>query len=607
MSQAVQEPPTGRDLQDPPAGSGLAVVAGVWRAAGPGRGRLARGLAFRFAQSMSLGASFAAVAWVLTELREGPLTPGQIRLVVVLVVSSLVGQLGFGFLAVTDNWVSSFATVGRLRLSLLDHLRRLPMSFHLGRQQGDTITAVTSDMSMLEVFASDALPTVAQALGLPAAVLIALCVTDPPLAGAVAVSIVVSAPVLLWANRRMAALARQRQDRQADAVARMLSYVQGIAVIRAFNLTGERQQRFREALEAFRAISLRMVARLIVPVLVFAAVLQLGTPLVIAAVGYWLFGGRIDATAALVALVLVLSVYTPLLGLVQVMEILRLADASLSRFERVAKAAVQPEPAEPLEPADASLQFDRVAFSYLPGRPVLHEVSFTVPERSMTAIVGPSGSGKSTLLNLLGRFWDVDAGAIRIGGVDVRALGAEHLYKSITVMFQDVYLFQGTIFDNIAFGQPDAEPDQVRAAAEAAQAHHFITALPGGYDTRVGEGGATLSGGERQRITIARAILKDAPIVLLDEATSAIDPTNEKRVTEALANLVAHKTLLVVAHKLSTIRSADQVVALEHGRVAEIGTPAKLMSTGGVFARFHAQRERAQGWRLDRGSPEAGR
>jgi ATP-binding cassette, subfamily B, bacterial IrtB/YbtQ len=607
MSQAVQEPPAGRDLHDPPAGSGLAVIAGVWRAAGPGRGRLARGLAFRFAQSMSLGISFAVVAWVLTELRAGPLTAGQVWLAVALVAASLIGQLGFGFLAVTDNWASSFATAGRLRLSALDHLRRLPMSFHLGRQQGDTITAVTSDMGMLEVFASDSLPTVAQALGLPAAVLITLCVIDPPLAGAVAVSVITAAPVLGWANRRMAALSRQRQDLQADAVARMLSYVQGIAVIRAFNLTGERQLRFREALEAFRAISLRMVARLIVPVMVFAAILQLGIPLVITAVGYWLFGGRIDATTALIGLVLVLSVYTPLLGLVQVLPILRLADASLGRFERVAEAAVLPEPAEPIEPADASVQFDRVTFGYLPGRPVLHEVSFAVPERSMTAIVGPSGSGKSTLLNLLGRFWDIDAGAIRIGGVDVRALGADHLYKSITVMFQDVYLFQGTIFDNIAFGQPDAEPDQVRAAAEAAQAHHFITALPDGYDSRVGEGGATLSGGERQRIAIARAILKDAPIVLLDEATSAIDPTNEKRVTEALANLVAHKTLLVVAHKLSTIRSADQVVALEHGRVAEIGTPAELMSAGGVFARFHAQRERAQGWRLDRGNSEAGR
>ncbi|WP_028922461.1 ABC transporter ATP-binding protein [Pseudonocardia acaciae] len=579
--------------------SGLAVVAGVWRAAGTGRGRLARGIAFRFAQSMSLGVSFAVVAWVLTVLREGPLAAGQVRLAVVLVVVSLVGQLGFGYLAVTDNWAASFAMVGRLRLAVLDHLRRLPMGFHLGRGQADTVTAVTSDMAMIETFASDAFPTVAQALGLPAAVLIALGIVDPPLAGAVAVSVVAAAPVLLWANRRMAALSRQRQDRQADAVARMLAYVQGIAVVRAFNLTGERQRRFREALEEFREISLRMVARLIVPVMVFASVLLLGIPLVIAAVGYWLLGGRIDATSALIALVLVLSVYAPLLALLSVMEVLRLADASMARFSRVAEAPVQPEPAEPLEPADAGLSFDRVSFGYLPGRPVLHEVSFTVPERSMTAIVGPSGSGKSTVLSLLARFWDVDSGAVRIGGVDVRSLGARRLYASVSVMFQDVYLFQGTIFDNIAFGRPETEPERVHAAAEAAQAHGFITALPDGYDTRVGEGGAALSGGERQRIAIARAILKDAPIVLLDEATSAIDPTNEKHVTEALANLVTDKTLLVVAHKLSTIRAADQVIALEHGRVAEVGSPAELITMGGVFARFHAQRERAQGWRLD--------
>lgn len=229
---------------------------------------------------------------------------------------------------------------------------------------------------------------------------------------------------------------------------------------------------------------------------------------------------------------------------------------------------------------------------------MLHDISFTVPERSMTAIVGPSGSGKSTILNLIPRFWDAGRGQITIGGADVARIGEAGLSDLVSVVFQQVYLFSGTIRDNIALGKPGATEAEIEQAARAAQAHDFIARLPRGYDTEVGEGGTALSGGERQRVSIARAILKDAPIVLMDEATAAIDPSNERAIQTALARLVQGRTLIVVAHKLSTIRSADQILVLDRGRIVERGRHADLLAQQGLYARLCSHRARASGWQL---------
>ncbi|MGH3940189.1 MAG: ABC transporter ATP-binding protein [Pseudonocardiaceae bacterium] len=278
---------------------------------------------------------------------------------------------------------------------------------------------------------------------------------------------------------------------------------------------------------------------------------------------------------------------------------LPIAAANLARADRVLSAAIEPPPDPPV-PALTSfdITFDGVGFGYRPGVPVLHEVSFTVAARSMTALVGPSGAGKTTALNLVAGFFHPDRGTVRIGGVDLRDLTPDQLFDAVSIVFQDVYLFAGTIRDNLVMGRPDAEDHKVTAAAKAASCHDFVMALPEGYQTVVGEGGRTLSGGQRQRISIARAILKDAPIVLLDEATAAVDPLNERLIQGALAALVADKTLLVVAHRLSTIRSADHIVALDRGRVVESGTHDDLVSRGGLYARFWAGRQQAAHWRL---------
>jgi ATP-binding cassette subfamily B protein IrtB len=416
-------------------------------------------------------------------------------------------------------------------------------------------------------------------------------------------SVVAAYPVFLWTNHTFRSLARERQDLQAEASARMDEYVQGLPVIRAFRLTGERLERFRRALDDYRRVNLRLVLKIAPVGLAFMATVMLGIPCVLFFGALWLFDGTIDAGTLVVFAVLVLRVYQPVFVAAESFETLRIADASLDRIARVLDEPAQPTPTTPAAlPERLDITLDQVTFGYKPGQPVLHDLDLHVPAGTTTAIVGPSGAGKTTVLHLVARFWDTTGGTVRIGGVDVRDLTAEQLFDAVTVVFQDVYLFPGTIFDNIAFGNPDAAPDTVHAAARAARAHDFITALPDGYTTPVGEGGATLSGGERQRISIARAILKDAPIVLLDEATSAIDPTNERLVQAALAELVVGKTLMVVAHRLATIRSADQIVTLDHGRLAERGTHDQLLAAGGLYAHLWAQRQRATTWRVRGGT-----
>lgn len=561
----------------------------LWALAGPKRNRFLRGLLWRFLQSVSLGFAFSLMIYAINELASGRVPQSDsIWLITVLMCVSLAGQIGFSYLANRDIWLTAFELTLNLRLHLLQRLKRLPMQFHLARQRGDTLTALTDDVSLLEAVITEGLPRMVQAIGLPLIVMGWLGWQNPALALGLCLPIFAAIPFLVWASRRMAELGRKRQDLQADAASAMIEFVLGQQIIRACNHQANGQARFRSAIDDFRSISIQMVGQLTLPLVGFAAILLLGIPMTIGLLG-WQITNATQPVSIVVVLLLMFSVYLPLLALSGVLELTRMADASMGRIGRILNASLVLEPETGEKPKGHRLRFEDVRFAYPGSEEVLKGINFTAEEGQLTAIVGASGSGKSTILNLLMRYWDVTAGAVRIGGCDLRRITSENFSELVSSVAQDVYLFDGSIAENIALARPDAKQTEIEASADAAKIHDFILTLPNGYDTLVGEGGARLSGGERQRIAIARAILKDAPVLLLDEFTSAIDPTGERAILQALASAMEGRTVVSVTHRQATARAADQVIFLRDGRIQHIGRHADLMKVADYRAFWQSQ------------------
>ena len=277
--------------------------------------------------------------------------------------------------------------------------------------------------------------------------------------------------------------------------------------------------------------------------------------------------------------------------------LLHTVDVSVDKAQTILDLDTMDIDGRQVEPENHDIDVENISFSY-DERKIIDSISLHIPEKSSLAIVGPSGGGKTTLCNLISRFWDVDEGSVKLGGIDVREYSMDSLMKNFSFVFQNVYLFADTIANNIRFGRENASMDEVIEAAKKACCHDFIMALPDGYDTVIGEGGATLSGGEKQRISIARAVMKDSPVIILDEATANVDPENEKELTEAVEALTADKTVIMIAHRLKTVRHADQIVVIDKGRIVQQGRHEELMKQEGIYRRFIGSREKAVGWKL---------
>lgn len=580
------------------------VLPMVWRLLGSRRRELAMALILRTAASLTLGIPVIVVVWVVQNVRTDSLTSQRAMAATLIVLGGFALQYLLSFASNAYAWTSTFLAVADARIETLRHIQRLPVPVVTSRRVGDISAVLTADFEAVSNFAHAGLITMIGGAALPVGAVIGLTILDPLLGATVAVSIIASIPVFLLVNRAFERRAIIRADLLADANSRIVEYVHGVATARSYNQAGARQRWYRDAVARMRQVNDEMAVKLTPLVYVSIGTLMLGIPLVIAVTGYRLLGGTVDVGTAVVFLVIVLRVYEPLFAVATQVEPLRLADAALQRIRRLHDLPPQDTPQEAVAtPQGHDITFDHVGFGYDTDRPVLVDVSFTAEAGRTTAIVGPSGAGKSTILALASRFYDPDTGFVHLGGIPLTELTSDQVFQAVTIVFQDVYLFAGTIRDNIAFGAPDTDDAAIVAVARAARCHEFIEALPNGYATRIGEGGMTLSGGERQRLSIARAMLKDAPVVLLDEATSALDPLNEEAVAEALNRLCAGRTVIVVAHRLSTIRSADQILVVADGRIVQRGRHADLLASGGLYARLWSQRERASRWRLGADRP----
>ncbi|MEU3225936.1 ABC transporter ATP-binding protein [Streptomyces sp. NPDC006976] len=412
------------------------------------------------------------------------------------------------------------------------------------------------------------------------------------------------APVLFAVQRASTALMRRldlgRDAAVGESADRVLEYTRNQPVLRAFGRTAEGYGALDDALVAAARADRRLITRGLPGLVSFTFATRLVFALLLALGVSWQLDGSLTVPALLALLVLLVRLIDSVASAAEAGAGMRIARNTLERLGAVLDEPPFPQPAESRTPRDASVEFTGVTFRYeAGGRPVLDDVTFRLPERGMTALVGPSGAGKTTVASLIARFRDTTEGTVRIGGVDVREIAADDLAAHVSLVFQDVYLFDGTIEENVRIAAPDAGPGELAEAAALSGLERVIEELPDGWDTKVGEEGTRLSGGQRQRVSIARALLKDAPVLVLDEATAALDQENEALFAEAVRTLAHHKTLLVIAHRLSTIVHADQILVLEDGRITERGTHDDLVAAGGTYASFWQRRSRAHGWRLE--------
>jgi len=400
------------------------------------------------------------------------------------------------------------------------------------------------------------------------------------------------------ADRKFRKVMDRLRAARTQANGRMVDFIRGISVVRAFGLARSSLLGYRDTMDEYRQSSMAINNGLSPYSALNVIMFELGFAAIILAGGWRYAHGSIDGIGFVCFMVLAAGLYEPL-PIVDYMAIRRMMHATIANLNEIVQENDLPEPSPGEErlPTRYGIELDQVGFGY-GSEPVLQQFSLRVPERGITALVGPSGGGKTTALNMIARFWDAETGSVRIGGVDVREMNYDSLMRLVTFVFQDVYLFADTILNNLRYGRPEATMEEIVAAAKAARCHDFITELPDGYETVVSEGGGTLSGGQKQRISIARAILKDAPIVLLDEATASVDPENELYIREALQALAANKTVVMVAHRLQTIRSAALIAVIDNGQVRQTGRHDELLGQDGLYRRFWQERERAERWQI---------
>lgn len=530
---------------------------------------------------------------VLAGFASGTMSGARCLVVGVILVCVVVLQAVVHYASDRLQSAAGYMIFADQRIALADHLRRLPMGYFTAGNIGKISSVLSSDMVFVEEVAMSTIANMMSYL-LSAGVLMVFMFWLDWRLGLIALAVTLLANVVV---RRMNAVslkeaaARQEQgERLTDAV---LSFVEGIGVIKSYNLLGAQSAALTENFARSRDAGASFERRMTPWTTGLSILYGAGIAAIFGLAVYLEQTGALSLAYLLGVLLFVFDLFGPLKALYGEATRLTVMDAALDRTCDVLVETELPDTGTahlPETTAGDEIVFEDVSFSYDGKNDVLHDISFAMPPRTMTALVGPSGGGKSTIANLLARFWDVGTGCVKIRGVDIRDVPLAELMDQISMVFQRVYLFQDTIYNNIAMGRPDASEKEIIQAAKKARCYDFVTALPDGFQTIVGEGGATLSGGERQRIAIARCILKDAPIVILDEATASVDVDNERYIQEAISELVRGKTLLVIAHRLHTIRDADQILVVAGGRIAHCGDHASLSDQPGIYQDFVQKR-----------------
>ena len=579
----------------------LALFSRILKLSGKYKGRIQGAFVCAFLESILAKMPIFLAFLVLSGFYQKTLTGTKCLYIGIDLIAVVVAQAVVHYLCDRLQSAAGYMIFTDKRMELGGHLRKLPMGYFTSGNIGKISSVLSTDMVFIEEVAMSTLGNMMSYMLSAFVLLVFMFFLDLRL-GLIAAAVT----LLAWfiakgMNKVSLKEAAGRQDQSEHLTDAVLSFAEGISVIKSYNLIGEKSEELTENFRRSRDTS-TVFERKMTPWTRGLTILYAVGISAIFVLSVWLQqSGSLSLPYLLGVLLFVFDLFSPLKALYGEASRLTVMNAALDRIEAVLNEEELPDKGtQHISQADSNLPeicFDNVTFAYQ-DKEVLHDISFSMKKHTMTALVGPSGGGKSTIANLLARLWDVKSGKVTIRGTDIRDVPLSELMEQISMVFQRVYLFQDTIYNNISMGKPDATEEEVYEAAKKARCYDFVMALPDGFQTVIGEGGATLSGGEKQRISIARCILKDAPIVILDEATASVDTDNESYIQEAINELVKGKTLLVIAHRLNTIRQADQILVIADGWISEQGTHDELMEKAGIYQDFVNIRKKSSGWSI---------
>ena len=561
------------------------------------RDKLLKGLLFTLLTCMFEGLQITALWIVFSALTTNTLSSQTALIALGVMLVSIAGTFVCSHFKSENFCDANFSMAGRKRTEVGDTLRHLPMGYFNENSLGEVTSVMTNQLDVMQNLGGLLYMTIVGGLAFSCIIVVFLLFLDIRLGIICALTLVLFCASMELLQRYVRTTASKLTEANTKLVGAVLEYVRGISVVRAFSLVDDAEGKFSQTVDDCRdqALALEFKA-LRFSILQMVVSKATSVAMCLIAVGLWL-SGSLDTAICLTVVVMSFMMFSRLEAAGRFSAILRNIELAMEQTNALLATPPMNEGAG-VEKADAfDIEVSDVTFGY-DDRCVLDGVSLSIPAGSSCAIVGPSGSGKTTLVRLIERFWDVDSGTVTLGGRDVRDYKVDSLLQNFSTVFQGVFLFDDTIENNIKFGSPEATHEQVVDAARRACCEEFIQALPDGYDTRLGESGSSLSGGERQRLSIARAILKDAPIVVLDEATANVDPENELELQHAISELTKSKTVIMIAHRLKTVRNADQILVLDKGRIVQRGTHESLMAEGGLYADFVNMREKTVGWKI---------
>ncbi|MCR4643649.1 MAG: ABC transporter ATP-binding protein/permease [Lachnospiraceae bacterium] len=538
-----------------------------------------------------------AVGVVLQGILENNMTMKNVWISLSIMGVSVLGQVLVGLKTTMLQCEGGYNTCSAKRVEIAEHLRYLPMGYFNANSLGQITNITTNTMEQLADVATLVVMMTTQGIVTTAVIFLCFLFFDWRIALILLFGILIFSFFNTMMQKATIPVAPRKARADESLVSAVIEYVQGIAEVKNYNLTDKSAKKLEAAITEKQASDTKMEYTVIPFMCLQGITTKLtGVLITIAAVCFYLNG----SLSLLYAILLVISsfmVYESLDLMGGFSALIRNVDIIVEQVNKVLSLPPMDIEGKDMKPESMDIELKNVSFAY-ENKKIIDGISVKIPANTTTAIVGPSGGGKTTLANLMARFWDADEGEVLLGGRNVREYSFDSLMRNFSFVFQRVYLFEDTIANNIRFGEPEASMERVVDAAKKARCHDFIMSLPDGYETLIGEGGASLSGGEKQRISIARAILKDAPVIILDEATANVDPENEAELSKAVEELTRDKTIIMIAHRLKTVRKADQILVIENGRIAQQGTHDSLMREDGIYRRFVSERQEAVSWKI---------